>query len=349
MRPQAPINVLPLPRLGVQFMTDSEQSNRKLSIWRWQFSIRTLLILSALVAVFVGGFFNRMRAQEQAVNTIADLGGRVVYEDTWLAGMLPEALRESIGIHATSRVVSVELLYRNVDRRMTTPTKDELASFVSAVKKLPHAKCLATHTLNLTDDDLAIFAPLKDQIEELSINEYFHGDFRGARLELLDGWNQLRTITILSSVQHISEPMEGRERSDQLNLKPLSKLPHLESLTIGRGMLSDQVFEDLAQIRTLKNITLVSCRFSGKGFETLAKLQQLEYLILHNTHPEVDHGAFLIGEDGSMKHLDEPTFHFEPSHDGSMGSSSKGFPQKKYDKWIKATFGDVDVYQDSSS
>ena len=325
---------------------ESQQSNKKGSRRWWQFSIRSLLIGSVITAIIVGGFFNRMRTKQLAVNTIVELGGRVTYEDTLLGSMLPSSLRESVSIHATAKVVSAELF----DRRMTKPNKQELASFVGAVKRLPHVKRLSTHRLNLKDDDLAIFAPLRNQVEELTINEYPHAnDFRGARLELLDGWNQLRKLSIYCSsitVVAIGEPAETQRKKQpgQLNLKPLSKLPRLEELAIGSGTLSDQVFEDLTQIRRLKRISLSSCRFSGKGFAMLAKLRHLEHIWLHNTHPEANFGAYSLHEDGSKNYLDEPTFYFEQSHDDSMGSE-KGFPQKKYQQWIKATFGDVEIFE----
>ena len=329
--------------------SESKQSNKTDSRSWSQLSIRSLLIVSVIIAVIVGGFFNRMRTQQGAVRTIAELGGRVTYEDTVLGRMLPESWRETVGIHAIANVVSAELLYRTVDRRMTTPTKGELASFVGAVKLLPHVKHLSTRTLNLKDDDLAIFAPLKNQIEELTINEYYHGDFRGTRLELLDGWNQLQRLSIYSSLRTDVHPNHSSEVQLNLNLAPLSKLPHLESLTIGSGTLGDQLFEDLTQIRELKRLSLDSCRFDGKGFAMLAKLYQLEQICLHNTHPEADFGAWSYREDGTKYFLGEPTFYFEQSHDGSMGSPKKRFPKKKYDDWIKATFGDVEVSQSSSS
>jgi len=329
--------------------SDSQQSNKKKSRRWWQFSIRTLLIVSVIITIIVGGFFNRLRTQQSAVNTITELGGRVTYEETLLGKMLPESLRGTVGIHATSNVVSAELSYRTVDRRMTTPTKDELASFVGAVKRLGHVKQLSTHTLDLKDGDLAIFAPLKSQIEELTINEYYHTDFDGGRLDLLDGWDQLRSLNIYSSLQSvvpIGEPGEKPKQPGPLNLKPLSKLPRLQSLAIGHGTLSNQVFEDLTRIEGLKRISLNRSRFSGNGFAMLAELPELEQIILNNVHPEVDFGLYTIHEDGSKNYLEEPTFRFERSHDGWMGSE-KEFPQKKFDKWINATFGDVEIFFES--
>lgn len=327
--------------------SESHPSSKKASR-RWlQFSIRSLLIIPVIITIIAGGFFNRVRTQRRAVNTITELGGRVTYEDTLFGRMLPKSLRETVDIHATAKVVSAELQYRTVDRHMTTPSKEELASFVGAVKRLPYVKHLSTHTLNLKDDDLAIFAPLKNQVEELTINEYYHYDFRGTRLELLDGWNQLRRLSIYSSFHSGTDPIHSSGIDLNLDLSPLSKLPNLESLTIGGGTLSDQVFEDITQIRRLNRLSLNSCRFDGKGFAVLARLSHLEHIDLHNTHPEANFGAWSYREDGSKYFLGEPKFYFEQSSDDP--NAQKGFPQKKYDNWIKATFGDVEIIAGSSS
>lgn len=301
------------------------------------------MIAAAIVAVVTAVFINRIRTQQRAVAQIVELGGRVVYQDTLLGGLLPESVRKSVGDHVAANVVSVELLYRTLDRKMTTPTKDGLVRFVDAVKRLPHVKSLKTHTLNLKDDDLAFFAPLKSQIEELTINEYFHGDFHGSQLDRLVGWNQLKTLSIFSSRRSVVviEPDTSVQSSQpgQLNLKPLAKLPRLESFTFGNGTLSEEVFADLSQLSHLKILTLNSCRFDGNSFALLGKLENLETIWLNNIQPEADFGPYSIRDDGTKKYLEEPTFRYEQYH-GEWGQA-KDFPQDKYDEWIKQTIGDV--------
>lgn len=308
-----------------------------------------LMILSAILAITIGVFFQRTRTQKHAVAQIENLGGAVTYQDTWLGSSLPESIRQSVGDDYVANAVSVRLKYRTLNRRMTTPSQDELKLFVDAVQRLPLVKTLATHSLNLKDEDLAIFAPLKNQIEELNINELYHSDFHGARLDLLSNWKQLRVLSIHSRL-YTNDNLEGNPQpTDQLDIAPLANLPHLEQITLGSGEFFDErVFEDLSTLTHLKTISFWSCRFDGSHLRFLGKLPHLERIWLNNTHAEVDAGQLIIRKDGSVHQLEEPTFRFEPSYDGWMGQP-KEFPRKEYQRWIKETLGEVQVFEMFSS
>ena len=229
-------------------MTSSAiESNSKKSRRWWQLSIRTLLILSAILAITVGVFFRRVRTQGQAVTQIENLGGSVTYQDTWLGECLPESIRESVGDHYVANAVSASLSPRTINGRS--------------------------------------------------------------------------------------------------NIAPLSKLPQLEQITLGRGDFNLQVFEDLSKLTRLKHISFLSSYFEGSHLAFLQKLQYLETLTLHNTHPEVKRGPYRIRQDGTRHYFEEPTFRFERSYDSHMGQPKSGFPQEKYNKWIKETMGEVQVIQ----
>ena len=321
-------------------MTSSAiESNSKKSRRWWQLSIRTLLILSAILAITVGVFFRRVRTQGQAVTQIENLGGSVTYQDTWLGECLPESIRESVGDHYVANAVSASLSPRAINGRSTPPSQDELRHFVDAARKLPKVTTLKTYSLNLSDEDLAIFTPLRKQIEELSVYQPHCVKFHGSRLDLLSGWKQLRSLSICSN------GLYSDEQPDQLNIAPLSKLPQLEQITLGRGDFNLQVFEDLSKLTRLKHISFSSSYFEGSHLAFLQKLQYLETLTLHNTHPEVKRGPYRIRQDGTRHYFEEPTFRFERSDDSHMGQPKSGFPQEKYNKWIKETMGEVQVIQ----
>jgi hypothetical protein len=305
---------------------------------RWlQFSIRSLLIVTALFAFIVGTFTHRVRTQQQAVDEIRKLGGSVTYEANWLGHVLPESIGKRLGEDVCANVVSVQLLYRIVNRRMVTPTGVELERVIDAISRLPHVTRLEMHTLNLQDDDMAKLAPLRNRIEDLAINELFHGDLRGNKLEHLAGWTQLRSLQILSS-----------GLNETLNLQPLASLPNLTHLSIGTGTLNETAFADVSKIDSLQTLRLFSCHFDGDHLQHLRELPNLDTLSLQNIHAETEYASYTIGESGHRQPNGKPTFRFEPSYDDWLGQP-KTFPADRYQQWLKEVLPNVQVSEWFSS
>ena len=77
---------------------------------RWfQFSLRTLLVLVAVVAVWLALLVNAARKQREAVAAIEALGGRIVYEHGSNLPPGPKWLRELIGEEYFFRIIAVGL------------------------------------------------------------------------------------------------------------------------------------------------------------------------------------------------------------------------------------------------
>jgi len=252
--------------MKLQFSTRSIRLKR-----RWlQFSLRSLFIACTVIAIACGTFIQHIRTQRQAVGEIRSLGGSVGYEANWLGHLLPGSIRQRLGEDACGSVVLVNLQYRTIDRRIVTLTGDELDRVVRAISRLPHVSRLWLQLLDLDDDDLARFAPLRN-IEELYINDPSNFKLKGTKLECFAGWTQLRSLDITSGL------------NETLDLEPLASLPNLTRLGIGPGMLNEKAFKDIAKIKSLQTLGLFQCAFDGEYVRHLQRLRNLGTLALHNT------------------------------------------------------------------
>jgi len=317
----------------------------------WQFSLRSLLIACALIAIACGTFVGRIRTQRQAVGEIRQLGGQVTYEANWLGRVLPESIQKRLGEDACGNVVSVELQYRTIDRRMVTLKGGELDKAVDVISRLPHVSRLSLHTLDLSDDDLGRLAPLRNRIEELYINELFHFKLKGSKLECFAGWTQLRSLEVLSEV------------NESLNLEPLASLPNLARLGIGGGTLNEKAFKDIAKLKSLQTLYLFQCGFDGECLRHLQKSPNLGTLTLHNICPATWYESYTMDEFGKYRPKGKPSFRFErgPRYGRWTGgldaaeASSDGlgqpepFPLERYRAWLKEILPNVQIHEFQSS
>ncbi len=302
--------------------------------WR-QFSIRSLLVVAAIVAVTVGSWMHSVRRQRAAVFVLR-LGGSVQYEDGFVGRWLPASIRNQFSDDAISNVTSVEIHYRTIDRRMVTPSTDELERAIAAISQLPQAQRLTLHTLKLQDDDLSRLDPLKHQITALSINELFHHELTGSGLQHLQGWPELRSLHFLTSSTEIT----GR-----LDIQSLATNPLLERLTIGTGTLEQRSFEELATIQSLKTLWLFNCRFEGQHLKHLQALPNLETIMLHNVHPEVSDFSPDPNISSESAEDSKPLFRYEQTPDWGMPLPRKGFPAEKYKQWLRNILPGVQVHE----
>lgn len=300
---------------------------------RWsKFSIRSLLTATTVIAISLGVFMYHVRVQQRAVNEIQQVGGRVAYEPNWLGCTLPGAMQEALGEDACGNVHSVSLRKRTLNRKMVTPTHAELERAVRSISRLRHVRQLSLHTLRLQDVDIELFALIKCDVEELAINELFHGKLRGSNLGHLAGLTQLRSLTLLSS-----------GLNETLDLEPLASLPNLTALRIGTGELKEKDFADISRIKSLDTLSMFGCNFDGVWLQHLHKMPNLKVMCLDNIYPEVASQSYAIDEAGSYQPINKPAFRFRRWFDHGMNGPQKGFPAAKYQEWLNEVLPKVQV------
>ena len=102
------------------------------------FSLRTLIVLTTALAVWLGVVVNRAREQREAVNAIEALGGAVAYD--WHFFETPEQRsvmeRATVQLRTWLRRIVGEDLFQEVDHvYLTMPVADAL-TFVPSLKRI---------------------------------------------------------------------------------------------------------------------------------------------------------------------------------------------------------------------
>ena len=294
--------------------------------------MRSLLSATTVIAVGLSVFMHHVRVQQQAVEKIQQVGGSVAYEPNWLGRTLPVAMQERLGEDACGNVHSVSLSKCTLNRKMVTPTHAELGQAVRSISRLRHLQRLSLHTLRLQDVDIELFALLECDVEELAINELFHGELRGSNLGHLACLTQLRSLTLLSS---------GLDET--LDLKPLASLPNLSELTIGTGALKEKDFADISRIKSLDTLSMFGCNFDGAWLQHLHKIPNLKVLCLHNIYAEVAPQSHTIDEAGNYQPSNKPTFRFRRWYDHGMEGPQKGLPAEQHQEWLNEVLPNVQV------
>ena len=215
-----------------------------------RFSLRTLLILVTAACIFLGMKMSKVHKQNQVVDTIGKLGGKVLfkYEN-----------KECVSANRPSGFWSQSWL-----RRITTSN-----FFREAVKVDLSAEHFSENPdLQVTDAHIAIL-PNAPTLEVILLAH--REKISDESLKYIAQLKRLRIITLGST------GVEGR------GLRHLVALPKLEGLHLAFLPLSDADILPLASASNLKWINLNHTNISDNGLSTVGKLASLEKLYLNST------------------------------------------------------------------
>ncbi|MHC4406471.1 MAG: leucine-rich repeat domain-containing protein [Planctomycetota bacterium] len=231
---------------------------------RFQFTIRSLLVLMTVFALWLGFEVSRARRQQKAVETILKLGGRVTY-DWEVAGDSygrsgrakpierpgPAWLRSWLGDHYFDTVVQVGLHGRPV-------TDDDMA----ALGGLTELEYLTVSSADITDRGLAHLRGLT-KLRHLWLNSTRITDAGLRHLSEMQNLQSLyvastgvlgpglRHLAGLANLQSLDVSANPIEAEHLVHLKRLAKL---NSLVVGLAEVTDRTLEHLRELKTLKQL-----------------------------------------------------------------------------------------------
>lgn len=260
---------------------------------RWfQFSLRTLLIGTAVVAVFCAiGLRWIVPAQRQraAVKMVKDAKGFVQYADPeaheW---RIVSTLRDWLPRDFFDPVVAASFEFRGVPRAVPLPLTD---ADMNALVGFPQLQELNLGSTKITDAGLAHVQVLS-QLRSLDIDGTMTSDLGLAHLHDLADLRHLSLASTkisdagLSELEQLCE-LESLDltatRITDGGLDRLTRHPRLQSLSLSFLSITDEGLSHVGQLTQLRRLELAGTAITDAGLVHLHGLSRLESLNLELT------------------------------------------------------------------
>ena len=238
---------------------------------RYQFSLRTLLIVVTLFAVACSWFAVKMgqaKRQREAVEVLSKSVDSIFYDyQCNSSGSLtaaavvgkasppgPTWLRQWLGDDFFTNVVSLHL-HRIADADL------------EYVRDFPKLKILGLHWNKITDNGLKHIKAL-DQLQALDLQST---EITDKGLESLGGFSSLQWLSLFNT------------KITDAGLKNLQGLKEIHDLYLGETEITDSGLENIKGLTRLKRLGLDHTKISDAGLVHLRGLSQLENLYLKGT------------------------------------------------------------------
>jgi internalin A len=240
-----------------------------------RFSLRTLFVLTTLIAVWLGFLSKRAREQQLAVDRIAELGGSVGYDFQYgrdgarIKDATPVGwmwLRKMVGDHYFQRVVRVHL-----EERAVTDADLKL------IGKLRHTTTLDLNDTSISDDGLAMLSGLS-RLRRLGLARTRVSD---AGLRHVEGLRDLEMLILedtgvgddgvraLTQLQQLEILALSGTRVTSDGISSLSGLSNLQELMLNNTAVDDAAIPLLVKFGKLQQLHLNGAHLSGEGLSDL--------------------------------------------------------------------------------
>ena len=245
-------------------MSDAPTKPRR----RWlRFSIRSLLLLIALIAIPLAWKVNRAQNQRRVVAEVERLKGSIVwvheelppfYSDNDPPG--PLWLRNILGDDFFADVCRIDIANPNCDddtlaQIATLPSLNTISLMSDGITDrgrayLTHLKTLETLLINserVTDSGLKHVAQLPPRLVNLLLD---CPQVTSAGLQFLNGRDNFRTLAA------------RRARVSDSGLSVIGKMAHLQVLSLCAMQITDAGLDDLKELKHLKEVSLIELQVS---------------------------------------------------------------------------------------
>ena len=260
--------------------------------WRFQFSLRSLLVATVAVAIpcsWMAVEMKRAREQREAVEAIRKVGRSVSYDHqynlpmsnpyaTYISGAKPPGpgwLRNILGDDFFATVISVNPSI-DIDNNLLFSDVN-----LECLEAFPQLRWLFVFGTQVTDAGLERLKGLP-QLQRLDLGKTKITD-RG--LECLEGLTQLRQLELactnvtdaglehLKGLSQLQELHLGNTKVTDVGLQHLEGLSQLQSLDLNDTQITDAGLEHLKGLTQLRWIVLGSCD-KGLTYKGVEKLKQ---------------------------------------------------------------------------
>jgi hypothetical protein len=280
---------------------------------RFQFSLRTLLIIVTLFAIACSWFAVKMkqaRTQREAVEKIRKWGKEINITYSWQADPqtkphIPEWLRQLAGDDFFYYVYGLEVRGTDLTSTDLLPLEElnqlqELSLFMSKIpdyklahlKELPQLRKLDLNGTNTTDAGLVYLKGMT----KLDLLYLGYDSITDNGLEQLKGLSNLRTLD-LEGTNITDAGLVHLKRLTQLNklyldetnitdegLEKLKNLTKLEALNLDHTNITDAGLEKIKGLIKIHLLRLAKTKITDAGLVYLKELSQLEHLVISNNN-----------------------------------------------------------------
>ena len=284
--------------------------------FRWlRFSLRTLLLLMALLAALVAVPVNRATNQRKAVERVLAAGGQVVYDFEEIGDDEPRApkwLRRLLGNEYFQTVHGVyyrDCAVADADLEPLVKLHRLQTLFITGcpqltnqalvhVNQLADLETLILESSRITDADL----PLLQGLHRLKYLSLRAAEITDGGLECLIGMPALEAL-LLADTRHISDAGlihvgrmvkltrldlgdESRTRAAPITDEGLRRLDGLKNLTmlaLDNSSITEASLQQIQAYENLVGLDLGGCAITDEGLSQLTGLSKLRFIALSDT------------------------------------------------------------------
>ncbi len=220
-----------------------------------RFGLRSILVLTAIVAAICGGWLVQARRQRDACAQLESVGVELRMEDpaVWLR-WLPQYILNYDGGHYFCPVTEADLW----------AVHGGPSPLIPLLAQLPQLRVLRIDQESFGSESISGLARCSG-LESLDLS---HGDFDDECLSQLPRMPRLKSLDLTNNYKCS---------------KPNLQLPQLDTLNLWNTQANDETLSQVAKLTQLRWLSLDSTPVSDAGIASLRRLKKLETLELNST------------------------------------------------------------------